>query len=94
MKLELIRISYTNTPTTQLIYKIEVMLTFNLFEKIITPLKQRVYTFVGDIDNWWQEVNMQPVMNRKLTRFLNKIAMQEERRNRDAGIKQTKIRRE
>ncbi len=83
MKLELIRISYTNTPSTQLIYKVEVMITFNIIERIIAPQKQRVYVFTGDIDNWWQDNNMRPVENRKLKRFLNKTATQEERRNRN-----------
>lgn len=83
MKLELIRISYTSTPSTQLIYKVEVLITFNRIERIVAPQKTRVYTFTGDIDNWWEEINMKPVMNRKITKFLNKQAMEEERRNRD-----------
>lgn len=83
MKLERIRISYTNTPSTQLIYKIEVMITFNKMERILAPKKYRIYTFVGDIDNWWQENNMKPVGNGKIKRFLNKTASDEERRNRD-----------
>lgn len=82
MKLERIRISYTNTPSTQLIYKIEVMITFNKMERILAPKKYRIYTFVGDIDNWWDEKTMEPVYKNRIKRFLNRTAADEERRNR------------